>query len=214
MHGELACMATLFLAALSAAAPTSAYNLRGSRMLTNPTTTTSAASSAAFSSAASSSSSAPHHLLERAPARQLIRHYRAAQRSPSLSTRRAARRCDGSLVSFSGLVTGGASLTDAVVPSVMESDALLLMRSIEILQWKETSEGEKDNKKWTRRVVRLAAADCKHVLRQPIGPLGRVLGQTARRDEPQGGGASVQFGDGQTVVRARRTSAASICRRR
>ena len=52
-------------------------------------------------------------------------------------------------------------------------------------------------------MVRRAAARLQaHAAHQPLGQLGRVLERRPRRDAPQTKGASVQFGDGQTVFRA------------
>ena len=208
MHGDLAGMATLFLAALSAlAAPTSAYNLRGSRMLYESDDDDECGQLCGFLFGGFLVIVTPLIIYwnERQHVK-LIRHYRAAQRvAKPVDAAAPPDDCDGSLVSFSGLVTGGASLTDAVVPSVMESDALLLMRSIEILQWKEESEGEKHNKKWTAKKEWFDSPqpDCKHTCCvNPSGHWAAFSSEQLVATGRKSGGASVQFGDGQTVVRA------------
>merc|ERR1719482_2672316 len=138
-------MLRLLLVALSSALPASAYHLRGSRELY----------------AHDDDDLGPLFGLllvvvtpliiywnERQHVK-LIRHYRAARRvATPVDAAAPPDTCDGALVCFSGMVEGGAALTDAVVPAVSVGDALLLMRSAEILQWEEYSTGGKKNKTW------------------------------------------------------------------
>ena len=137
---------------------------------------------------------------------KLIRHYRAARRvATPVDAAAPPDACDGALVCFSGMVEGGAALTDAVVPAVSVGDALLLMRSAEILQWEEYSTGGKKNKTWHVRSKWFDAPqpDCKHTRRtNPSGNWAVFSSEDLLATRHNRKGASIQFGDSQTVFRA------------
>ena len=137
-------MLRLLLVALSNALPASAYHLRGSRELYAHDDDDDDGDLGPPLRALPRGRHAPHHLLERAPARHADPPLPGGAASPRPSTRRRRPTpATARLVCFSGMVEGGASLTDAVVPAV-SAWTLLLMRSAEILQWEGVFDGRQE----------------------------------------------------------------------
>ena len=116
-------MLRLLLVALSSALPASAYHLRGSRELYAHDDDDDGDLGPLFGLLLVVVTPLIIYWNERQHVK-LIRHYRAARRvATPVDAAAPPDACDGALVCFSGMVEGGASLTDAVVPAVSAGDA-------------------------------------------------------------------------------------------